>query len=113
MKLKTRLTLAYAELTLAFGALIGMVAVDLTRPRGVLGLAGAGVGALLSVLILGPLCYASWKRLKQTRAEIVASGPDAAASTAIWVAPRISGALGVLILVAALAAALVPALLLA
>jgi hypothetical protein len=112
MKLKTRLALAYGELALAAATSIGMVALNLTRPLGTLGLAGAGVGALVSALIFGPLCYAAWKRLGRIRAEIVAFGPDAASSVSPWVAPRISGVLGVLILVAALFVALAPALLL-
>jgi hypothetical protein len=111
MKLKTRLILAYAEFTLAAGVLIVAVATDLMSPRGLFGLPGIGISAALSALLFGPICYSSWKRLRKTRAQLAELGPDGPASADLWVAPRVSGVIGAMILVAALAFALAPALL--
>ena len=111
MKLKRRLTLAYVEFGLGAAVLLGLLTIDFTSPRGLLGFAGVGVSAMLSAFIVGPVCYASWKRIAATRAAIAERGPDAEISAEWWLSPRLAGVFGVAILVAALGAALAPALL--
>lgn len=111
MKLKTRRILAYAELIAMLGAITALVALNLREPHGLFGLTRFGVGAFLTALIFAPLCHASWKRLQKVRVQITQLGPEGIASTDIWVAPRAAGMIGAMILVAALAFALAPALL--
>ena len=111
MKLKTRVAVAWTELALAAAMLTGGVAVDLTRPRGTVSAWGVGMNLVFTVVILGPLCVASWGRLQKTRTQLAELGPEAAPSVDLWTAPGAPGAIGIMVLVAALAMALIPALL--
>lgn len=111
MKLKTRIKLAWFELALAALVLAGAVAIDLTRPRGSIGTVGVLMSVVLTIALFGSLCVASWKRLRETQTQLAELGPDAAPSADLWSAPGTPGVIGVMILVAAVAVAVIPALL--
>jgi len=112
MKLKTRLGIAWFELVFVTLVLAAAIYVDLVRPHGPMSLAGLLVGLAAPVLILVPMCLSSWKRLRLTRAQLAKLGPDAAPSADLWTAPGMPGVVGIAIVVAAVAVALIPGLLL-
>jgi hypothetical protein len=112
MKLKTRLKIARFEVALAFLILASGLYVEVMRPHPMTSSVGALVGFILPILLLGPICVTSWRRLRATQAQLAELGPDAAPSADLWTAPGAPGVVGVMVIVAAVAAALVPALLL-
>jgi hypothetical protein len=111
MKLKTRGKLAWLELILSVSVLAGMTGLDVIRPRFGEGLSGTFISVLLTASVFGWICYGSWKRLSQTRAQLVALGPDAEPRADLWTAPGALGMIGVLVILVAVAVALTPALL--
>jgi hypothetical protein len=110
VRLKTRIRLAWLELASVAAGFTFVMGMSVMRSRGLAGSVDLGLGVAASVLAFAPLCWFSWRRLRRVQDQYAALGPDGSPSADLWTTPR-SGIVGVMLLVAALAVALAPALL--